>query len=276
MLGRAPGRSSAVAGRHTAAAPTSRGSARPSARLGLAGAVRDRLHGGRRGDLLLARRGRRPRARADAVRLPRRRADVRAGGDDLRRGRVAAPGPRRLDGLRPLRLQRAVGFIAGWAILLDYTILIAVTAFSATNYLAAFCERVRRRRRRSSLLSLRDHRLRRGAQHPRLLDDARRTGSPRSSLADIALQVLLIVARARAASSTSHALARPDPPRHHAAVGRRDLRGSAWRPSCSPAWSRRRAWRARWRSGARGLQAADRERVGRRSWSSTSASRPSR
>jgi APA family basic amino acid/polyamine antiporter len=29
-------------------------------------------------------------------------------------------------------------FIAGWAILLDYTILIAVTAFSATNYLAVF------------------------------------------------------------------------------------------------------------------------------------------
>jgi len=31
-----------------------------------------------------------------------------------------------------------ISFIAGWAILLDYTILIAVTAFSATNYMAAF------------------------------------------------------------------------------------------------------------------------------------------
>ena len=31
-----------------------------------------------------------------------------------------------------------VSFVAGWAILLDYTILVAVTAFSATNYLAAF------------------------------------------------------------------------------------------------------------------------------------------
>jgi APA family basic amino acid/polyamine antiporter len=31
-----------------------------------------------------------------------------------------------------------VSFIAGWAILLDYIILIAVTAFSATNYLSAF------------------------------------------------------------------------------------------------------------------------------------------
>src|SRR3954464_9871517 len=31
-----------------------------------------------------------------------------------------------------------VSFIAGWAILLDYTILISVTSFSATNYAAAF------------------------------------------------------------------------------------------------------------------------------------------
>jgi basic amino acid/polyamine antiporter, APA family len=31
-----------------------------------------------------------------------------------------------------------VSFVAGWAILLDYIIVIAVTAFSATNYLAAF------------------------------------------------------------------------------------------------------------------------------------------
>jgi APA family basic amino acid/polyamine antiporter len=31
-----------------------------------------------------------------------------------------------------------VSFVAGWAILLDYIILIAVTAFSATNYLAVF------------------------------------------------------------------------------------------------------------------------------------------
>src|SRR3954453_8877434 len=31
-----------------------------------------------------------------------------------------------------------VSFIAGWAILLDYIILVAVTSFSATNYFAAF------------------------------------------------------------------------------------------------------------------------------------------
>ena len=37
-----------------------------------------------------------------------RGAVLRADRDDLRRGRLAAPGPRRLDGLRPLRVQRAV------------------------------------------------------------------------------------------------------------------------------------------------------------------------
>jgi len=35
-----------------------------------------------------------------------------------------------------------VSFVAGWAILLDYAILLAVTAFTATNYLAEFSEPV--------------------------------------------------------------------------------------------------------------------------------------
>src|SRR3954465_14690372 len=35
-----------------------------------------------------------------------------------------------------------VSFIAGWAVLLDFLILIAVTAFSATNYLAAFWHKI--------------------------------------------------------------------------------------------------------------------------------------
>src|SRR3954447_13368579 len=34
-----------------------------------------------------------------------------------------------------------VSFVAGWAVLLDYVILLAVTSFSATNYLAAFWHR---------------------------------------------------------------------------------------------------------------------------------------
>src|SRR6201999_1909440 len=34
-----------------------------------------------------------------------------------------------------------VSFVAGWAVLLDYVILLAVTSFSATNYLAAYWHR---------------------------------------------------------------------------------------------------------------------------------------
>ncbi len=49
------------------------------------------------------------------------------------------PGARRARRSSPAtRFNELVSFIAGWAILLDYVILIAVTAFSATNYLAAF------------------------------------------------------------------------------------------------------------------------------------------
>ena len=73
----------------------------------LAAAVRDRLHAAGERDLLLAGRDLRARAGADAARLPDRRVAVRADGDDLRRGRIAAPGAQRLDGLRALRLQRA-------------------------------------------------------------------------------------------------------------------------------------------------------------------------
>src|SRR3954454_19849153 len=35
-----------------------------------------------------------------------------------------------------------ISFVAGWAVLLDFLILIAVTSFSATNYLAAFWHRI--------------------------------------------------------------------------------------------------------------------------------------
>ena len=56
------------------AARTRRAPGDVPARPRLTGAVRDRLHVARERDLLLARRRRRPRARADAARLPRRRA----------------------------------------------------------------------------------------------------------------------------------------------------------------------------------------------------------
>ena len=82
-------------------------------------AVRDRLHGGRRRlDLLLARRGRRPRARPDAGRSSSSAALFFAlACDDLRRGRVAAPGARRARRSSPAtRFNELVSFIAGWAI----------------------------------------------------------------------------------------------------------------------------------------------------------------
>ena len=60
---------------------------RDRARARRARAVRDRAQRGRRVDLLLARRGGRPRARADAAGLPGRRRLLRADDDDLRRGR---------------------------------------------------------------------------------------------------------------------------------------------------------------------------------------------
>ena len=75
--------------------------------LGSPGAVRDRpgLHRGV--DLLLDRAGRRARAGADVGGVRRRRRAVRGRRAVLRRGRVAAPGARRRDRDRPLRVQRA-------------------------------------------------------------------------------------------------------------------------------------------------------------------------
>ena len=41
-----------------------------------------------------------------------------------------------------------VSFIAGWAICLDYLILVALCAFASTDYLGAVLERLQRRRER--------------------------------------------------------------------------------------------------------------------------------
>ena len=41
-------------------------------------------------------------------------------------------------------------FVAGWAILLDYLILIALTAFATTDYAGGVLRAARRRARRSS------------------------------------------------------------------------------------------------------------------------------
>ena len=81
--------------------------ARPAQAARQPGAVRDRPGLHRRLDLLLHRPRGRARARADLAGVPGRRAAVRRRRALLRRGRVAAPGARRRDGDRPLRVQRA-------------------------------------------------------------------------------------------------------------------------------------------------------------------------
>ena len=114
-----------------------------------------------------------------------------------------------------------VSFIAGWAILLDYMILIAVTAFSATNYLAAFWGPLGH----GSLeivLALGIVVYVAVAQRPRLLQDARQPGR---GAGDRRHRPAAAADRRRAGDvlPLGHAR-RPDPPRHDADVGRRGLR----------------------------------------------------
>ena len=68
-----------------------------------------------------------------------------------------------------------VSFIAGWAIVLDYIILIAVTAFSATQYLRVFWQPARPSRR-GARPGAGDHRVGGAEQHPRLRRTPRAAG----------------------------------------------------------------------------------------------------
>ena len=98
-------RSGAGEGRPPAPARPARGA---QARHGLARAVRHRPGAAVGVAVLRARRRRRQRARLQLARLPRGLAVLRAARALLHGGRLAAPGARRRDGHRPLRLQRAV------------------------------------------------------------------------------------------------------------------------------------------------------------------------
>jgi amino acid transporter len=106
--------------------------------LGVAGDLRDLLHVGRQRPVLLAGRHRRARARDDAVRVPGRRIAFALAtmtyveGASLHQDRAGSTVFARF------AFNELISFVAGWAILLDYTILIAITALSATHYLAAF------------------------------------------------------------------------------------------------------------------------------------------
>ena len=165
--------------------------ARPRPRL--AGAVRDHLDVARERDLLLARDRRRERARADAARLPRRRRVLRADGDDVRRGRVAAPGAGGLDGLRALRLQRAVELRRRLGDRCS-------TSSSSSPSRRSSRRTTWPRSGRRSATARRSSRSRwRSSPTSRVRNVARRAGaprasaSPRSCVADVALQLLIIV-----------------------------------------------------------------------------------
>ena len=100
--------------------------------------------------------------------------------DDLRRGRVAAPGARGLDGLRALRLQRAVELhrrLGGAAGLPHPDRGHGVRRDELPG-------RVLGRRWAAALpelaIAIGDHRLRRGAQHPRPRQPRRSSACPRS------------------------------------------------------------------------------------------------
>jgi len=84
-----------------------------------------------------------------------------------------------------------VSFVAGWAILLDYIILIAVTAYSATQYLRVFWSPLGHQ---AEALGLRARLHRAGGveQHPRLRL-APRSADRHSRDRDLALQALIVV-----------------------------------------------------------------------------------
>ena len=110
-----------------------------------------------------------------------------------------------------------VSFVAGWAILLDYVILIAVTAFSATQYLQRLLASARRLAPRRCVLALAFIALVvlgniRGFSRRRARRDRRC-----SSSATWRCRLLIVVLGLVAVLQPAHA-ARPDPPRQRADV----------------------------------------------------------
>ena len=145
-------------------------------------------------------------------------------------------------------------FVAGWAILLDYVILRRVTAFTATNYLAAFWAPLGRGALEivvalAIIAYVAWRNIRGFARTPRAAHRGARRRRPRRCRS-----WSIVVGLARLLPAGPHH--RPDPPRHDADVGRRRSSRSASRPSSSPASSRRPAWRARCAVGAARPRAA--------------------
>ena len=241
-----------------------------------AGALRDRLHGGRAASIYFSLGVVADHALGlTPVVFLVARAVLRPHDDDLRRGRVAAPGPRRRRRSSPAtRFNELWSFIAGWAILLDYLILIAVTVVLGDELPRRRSGATLGARARRAHPRVRHHRLRRDAQHPRLL--ARRAATRIAAL--VIADLGAAAARSSSASrcSSTSTARRLDPPRHGADVER--LRSSRWRRDggVHRAGVRVRA-RGRGRaSAARGLKRLVVQRRVRASCSSTSASRSSR
>ena len=196
--------------------------------------------------------GRRARARADLGRLPGRRRAVRADRRLLRRGRVAAPGARRRDGDRPLRVQRAVELhrrLGDLPRLPDPRRAVRVRHHRLPG---GVLERVRPRaapefvaRRRRSCSTWR--------WWPSAAPGRAATSAPRCSCSATSCCSCVLVALGLAL------LFEPERARPHPARGRRRAARSRTSSSRSRSCSWRSAastpppgWPARWRSGARG------------------------
>ena len=189
--------------------------------------------------------------------------------DDLRRGRLAAPGPRRLDGVRALRVQRARQLhrrLGDPARLRDPDRRHVLLGDAVPEDVLEPA----RQPRRGARAGARVHRARRAQQHPRLQRPAR---APRRASCSPA------TSRCRASSSCSasrcsstRTRCRLDPPRHRADVVGPDLRADDRGDLVHEPRVRVGARRARCGSAAPGSSASSRARP--RPWRScTSASR---
>ena len=172
---------------------------------------------------------RRARARADPARVPARGAALRADGDDLRRGRVAAPGAGGSTVFARYAFNELVSFIAGWAMLLDYMILIAVYAPTRRPSTCASSGPRSGTAHRGAAAVAGVHRVRRARATSAASAAAARGAIGLLVVGDLALQLLIVVIGLVAVLQPAHA-DRPDPPRQRAemvgsrvrADGRRD------------------------------------------------------
>ena len=178
----------------------------------LADPLHDRLLLARERDLLLARRDRRPCARADPARVPDRRRDVRGHGDDLVEGASLHQDRGSSTVFARYAFDELVSFIAGWAILLDYVILIADHGVLRDPVPAGLLGSSSETRARRSATGTDLHRCGRAQQHPRLRHAAARDRSGSCSRANIALQAVHRRARPDPVLR-SEGVAGPDPPR---------------------------------------------------------------